>query len=638
MDIQRQTAQGSPESKARLRRKNKRKVFRVFVQIALLVTFAAFGILSVIKSMQNQTVNLDSAQSSSTLYAGGSQSNQFIALSYPGLTKSESLESKIINDRNFAEQIAALKSAGYVTISQNDIINYYMNYERLPQKALFLIFEDGIRNTISLAQPVLEENRYRATVCTYVNNLGQLNSNFMNASALQSLKNNPYWELGTNGYRLSYINVFDRYNNYFGHLNGSEFVKVYGYLWRDYNHYLMDFKRDEDRLRQESEQELISRIKSDYQQMHSVYLEALGSVPGLYIIMHSNTGAFGTDPVASNANRDSLTSMFSMNFNRQGTCLNTLESSIYDLSRLQVQSYFSTNHVLMRIQDDIGEQIPFVTGDEQEAAKWYVDDGVAEFKGDRMILTTQPRGEGRMTLKSTLLTDLDMTVTLEGNVAGSQSVYLRTDRNLNSGIQVSLENNVLFIREPDDQSRELFSKSLFEIDGGPFISEQEDEYNGLVALQNAIIQFDEDPVRVEEAKEKLAQLENMPVLTLDQGGTPYYPAIDISKRDSRKLRIRLVGSRLSVWVDDKPVVEQLSVSSTQMGAVAFQSKVYYQDEYSQRFLADDVYDAVFVSPQIRNVDDPDTVYYLYELEKRQTINSTITRWVNTIVEFFVDNF
>lgn len=243
-----------------------------------------------------------------------------------------------------------------------------------------------------------------------------------------------------------------------------------------------------------------------------------------------------------------------------------------------------------------------------------------------------------MTLKSTLLTDLDMTVTLQGNVVGCQSVYLRTDRNLKSGIQIALENNFLVIREPGSGNQELYRKSLFEIDGGPFISEQEDEYNGLVALQKAVIQFDEDPKRVEEAKAKLAELENTPVLTLEQGGEPYYPAIDISKRDSRKLRIRIKGSRLNVWVDDKPVAEQLSVASTQMGAVAFQSKVYYENEYSQRFLYDDVYDAVFVNPLIRNVDDPDTVYYLYELTQRQTINSTITRWFNSVVDFFMNNF
>lgn len=635
MQNQPETAKASDKTLARLRRFNRVKVVRTALQVALLVGAVVFGVISLINNRVNQSTAEDHTVRAEI---PTDQEPSFIALSYPGLTKSESLTSKIVNDKVFAKQMAVLKQMGYVTISQQDILNYYLNYGSLPEKALFLIFEDGIRNTVALAQDVLKENNYQATVCTYVNNMGEVNSKFITSPILKSLKGSGTWEIGTNGYRLSYINVYDRYGNYFGHLNGQEFVKVYEYLWRDYNHYLMDFKRDEDRLREESDKELIQRIKRDYTLMEETFLKDLGAVPGLYILMHSNTGAFGTDPIASNTNRDSLTSIFAMNFNRQGTCLNTLDSSIYDLSRLQVQSYFSTNHLLMRIQDDIGEEMAFITGDDQEAENWYVDKGVAEFTGNKIILTTPPRGEALMTLKNKLFTDFDLTITLEGNVVGCQSVYLRTDRRLESGIQVALENNELVIRDLSDTDKELFRKDLFELDGGPFISQQEDERNGLITLQKAIIEFDEDPRRVEEAKVKLMELEQTPVLPLDQGGTPYYPVLDISDRASRKLRIRLVGSRMSVWVDDKAAVEQLSVSSPQVGSIAFGSKVYMDDEYSQRFLYDDVYDAVFISPVVRNAENQDKIEYAYELTQRQTFNSTITRWVNTVVDFFLNNF
>ena len=627
------------EAQDLLRRKNRYKVIRTIAQIAALLALALYLIVPPIVSKLSglgATSPVAAVSSNDSIDSGSEPS--FIAISYPGLTKSKSLDSKIINRDVFSEQITALKNAGYVTISQDDIVNFYQYYGSLPRKALFLIFEDGIQNTTDLAQEVLDANNYHATVCSYANNIDAANSKFINANALKALQNKGGWEIGTNGYRLAYINVFDRYGNYFGNLNADEFVNVYTYLYRDYNHYLMDFKRDEDRLRQERVDELKERILKDYDLMRLSYTQSLGSVPGLYILMHSNTGAFATDPIASDANRDGLTSIFSMNFNRQGTCLNKLNSSIYDLSRLQVQSYFSTNHLLMRIKDDIGEDLSFVTGDEQEAENWYLDKGAAQFKGDQIILTSEPRGEGRMTLKSKLLYDLDMTATLQGNLAGYQSINLRTDRDLKRGIQVALENNELVIRDLSADGAELFRQDLFKFDGGPYISQEEDEHNGLVALQKALIQFDEDADRVAKAEARLAELENTPVLTLQDGGTPYYPELNISDRGNRKLRIRLVASRISVWIDGKPVVEQLQIPASNIGAIAFGAQSNSEGKYSQRYYSDDVYDTVVIDPIICDAEDPRKIYYAYTLVTTQTINARISGWFISLVDFFIDNF
>jgi len=629
-----------PVAERRLRWHNRVKVLRTVVQLAALAALAAYIVVSILGGRGLFGSGTPTAAS------GGEERTQsgegsFIAISYPGLTRSKSLESKIVNVDTFSQQLRALKDSGYVTVTQQDVLNNYYYYGSLPEKALFLIFEDGIQDTVQLAQSVLEDLNYRATISTYANNLDDASRRFITAEGLRSLASNGWWEMGTNGYRLSYINVYDRYGNFFGNLNGSEYVKVSPWLWRDYNHYLMDFIRDEDRLRLESEAELRKRIQADYDLMSSTYAARLGGVPGLYILMHSNTGAFATDPIASDANREGMTGIFAMNFNRQGTCLNTLKSSVYDLSRLQVQSYFSTNHLLMRIQDDTGDDVAFVTGDAQQAENWYRDEGAAQFESGQITLTTQPRGEGRIALKGQMMADLDMTVTLKGNLIGCQRVNLRTDRDLKTGIQVGLEDNELVIRDLSQGGLELARQGLFELDGGPYISTQEDEYNGLVALQNAIIQYDEDPLRVAQAQKKLAELENTPVVTLADGGTPYYPELDVADRASRKLRIRLVGSRLSVWVDDRPAVEQLLVSGGQVGLgllVLSAQASADEDEYSQRFFYDDVYDAVFVDPVVLDAQDQEKVLYSYTSEQLRTINGIITGWFNAAINFFLDNF
>ena len=625
----------------RVKRDNRRKVVRTVLQVLALVAALAFGVQAILRanSARQAQYALQTPAGSANAQADSAGSH-FIALSYPGLTRSTSIESRIVSQERFAEQLAALHASGYVTISQQDILNYYQNYGALPERALFLIFEDGLLSSISLADSLLERYGYRATLSTYAANLTKEGAPYITGEQLQSLQNNPRWEMGAGGNRLSYLNVFDRYGNFFGALTLEQFLRVRTYLWRDYNHYLMDFERDADRLRTETEAHLRERIAADYTAMQASYGQFIGAMPPLYLLMHANTGAFGTDAIASDANREGILANFSMNFNREGTCLNTLESSVYDLSRLQVQSYFSTNHLLMRIWDDTGEAVAFVTGDTEEADRWYQDGGAAEYRGNEIILTSPPAGEARLTLKSRLFTDVDMSVTLGGNLVGRQSVYLRTDRTLSHGLEIALTDNNLEVWSLGEAQELLYQQSLFELDGGPYISTQEDELNGLIACQQAIIDLDSDPARVAEATARLQELSVQPVLTLADGGTPYYPENDTATRGQRLLRIRLTGQRLNVWVDGKPAVEQLKVDGVQLGSLGLGSRVFENqgENFTQHNIFDDVYDAVFTDLSIADAENPKTVLYAYQLNQEETINAVINRWVNNVIDFFVDHF
>jgi hypothetical protein len=242
----------------------------------------------------------------------------------------------------------------------------------MPERALFLLFEDGRRDTAVFSQPILEKYNYLASANTYADKFEEKDGKFLSAKDLKTMLRSTFWELGTNGYRLSYINVFDRYDNYYGHLNSTEFISINQYLKRDYNHYLMDFKRNEDRIREESIDEMKERIQTDYELMQQSYVENIGYLPQLYTLMHSNTGAFGTDPLVSNENRTYITSMFSMNFNREGSCMNSLASSVYDLTRMQPQAYWYPNHLLMRIKDDMQQDMTFVwaTKPKRQTGPW----------------------------------------------------------------------------------------------------------------------------------------------------------------------------------------------------------------------------------------------------------------------------
>lgn len=623
-----------------LRRKNRHKTIRYVVQYALFAALLFFLVAEYVLPSQfhaYQAVNAKTAPEGEYLSAE-EEGGGFVCISYSGINQLDDRESSIVSLRAFKEQMAALAASGYVTVSQQDVVDYYLYHGTLPQKALMLIFEDGIRDTTSLVQDTLQKYNFLATACTYANNLYDLNTRFLNVADCKALLKNSYWEMGTNGYRLAYINIFDRYENYFGHLNANEYARIMHYLVRDYNHWLMDFLRDEDRLRQESVEQMKQRVAVDYEGMRTVYTDSLGYVPLTYILMHSNTGMFGTDADLSAENRQHLTNLFAMNFNRQGSCWNTTASSVYDLTRMQPQPYWYTNHLLMRIWDDTGHDVAFVTGDEKEAENWYVDKGKAEFKTREIALTSEPYGYGRMALKSALLTDVEVSVRLDGNIVGEQAIYLRSDRNLEGGVRIALENNHLVVTEVGGEG-ELANVDLFTFDGGPFVSKQEDEHAGLVALQQAIIDYDEDEERRAQAQAELTRLEGQHVKTLAEGGEPYVPALDIADRDSRELLIRLQGDQLNIWIGDKQAVQNVTVQTTRRGTVVLESTPWQPDEdYSQRNLHDDVYDGVFTDLIIRNPADPEEVYHSYVLTERQTINGAIQDFFSRLSTFFVNNF
>ena len=525
---------------------------------------------------------------------------RFICVSYNGVNTSEKLESKIIHLETFRKQAALLAQSGYVTITQQDVLNYYSEHKGLPEKAMLLLFEDGIYNTAVLTQPTLERFNYKATMCTYSGNLDDTQGLYVTAQNVKDLIGTTFWEIGSNGYRLSYINVFDRYRNYFGHLNQKEHQAVRSYLRRDYNHYLMDFLRDKDRLREETEAEMKRRISWDYDQMREDYTAA-GEVPALYVLMHSNTRAFGNDALVSEQNEQEMMKLFRMNINRQGSCLNTTESSIWDLTRLESRHYFSPNHLMMRIWDDTGDNVSFLAGDLEAASRWEVSGGVADMEGDRIILTTLPYGEATMRLKDCEAEDPEVDVILQGNVVGKQGIILRATEDGSAGISVALENNYLVIRSMAEPDVKLYEINLFEFDGGPFISREQNELDGLIALQKAIIAFDEDPERVRRAEAVLPDLEAMVVVNIEEGGEPYYPDLDISQRDERRMRIRLEGNELSVWIDDRPAAENLRVPAAPGRQLMLTGAVSNDTErFSRENLDDDVYDAVFINLTVRD--------------------------------------
>lgn len=603
--------------------KDKRKIIRSILEAIVLMVLAVVIIraLFVMKSYEPY----DEAKTE----MGDGTGDGFTAISYIAVDREGT--SGMISVSRLKEQLKALYDNGYVTITQKDILDYYKNGKALPKKALFLMFEDGRRDTAIFAQKTMEKYNFKGTMLSYGDRLGSRDFKFLTSKDLLNLKKSSYWELGSNGYRLSYINVFDRYQNFLGELSSAEYVKLRKYLGRNYNQYLMDYIRDAYGIPEESYGEMKERVSGDYRLMQEIYTKKLGKVPDVYVLMHSNTGSFGDNDKVSGVNKEWITKLFSMNFNREGYSYNTAESSLYDLTRMQPQAYWYPNHLLMRIKDDSKADLKFVDGDVKRRNSWETIKGAAEYKDSDIILTSESQGSGLLRLKgSENYNNLMISLSMTGNILGSQAIYLRGDEKLSRYIKISLQNNYLIAEE---NGKVLYKLNLDELDGKKPKSMEEDRQEALQkeyeVYKNGSSSFGAGTY-MEEQKEpdtKGAKL-------VSEGAEPYLPDLSINEAGNRKITIILEGSSLTVKVDGKLAADRISVGNTEPGYVYLES-AWGEYGYSQRNIADDVYDGVFCNLVIWNGQSQSSALYDNRLKGMEKVQYTIKNKWNNLINWFI---
>lgn len=579
--------------------KEKRKKFRVVLQIIILLG-VVFLIVNAVFTFKKYKPYDDNP--------GSAGRKGFVALSYFGVDRVGT--QSLIGQDLLRQHLAILQDRGYVTITQQDILDYYQKGKKLPVKSLFLMFEDGRRDTAIFAQDILENLNDKATMCTYPEKFEKQDTKFLMPAELKELEKNTFWEMGTNGYRLYFINVFDRYNNYLGNMDPLEHSMIAPVLGRKYNHYLMDYIRDEIGYPLESYQVMRHRIDYDYTKLKDVYSKELGYVPGLYVLMHSNTGSFGNNDKVSAVNGYWMHKLFKMNFNREGYSLNNHECNIYDLTRMQPQSYWPVNHLLTRINDDTSQKLAFADGDKERHDKWITLQGAAEMRPEKIILTTTAKGKGLLQLKdSKNYKDIHLTVNLRGNKFGTQNIYLRASDNLASYVSVGIVNNFLIITDNSmGQKHELLKYNLDRIDGIPEKSIDEDKQEVVEKELETFARYAQSASMGKIYVDKLKSKAQEEPTTVAGGAKLYQPVLSYHARGNRKLTIDLSGQNLKVLVDGKEVGQPYNLEAANPGAVYLEAD-WAGYGWSQINLADDVYDGIFQKLVIKNIAKEEKVLY-----------------------------
>ena len=624
-------------------KKKKRKIFETKTDVIVLIrSIFELVVLGVVLFMlirlfvtPDRYVAYD--QNDTNIVSGSD--NGFICISYVGVDRTGT--ETLVCDDDLEQQLGILKELGYVTVTQQDIIDYYEKGASLPDKALFLIFEDGRTDTAIFSQPSLERNNYIATMLSYGSNLESKDSKKLRSKDLVKLEKSSFWENGSNGYRLSYINVFDRYGRFLGEMDSLEYNSIKQYLGREYNHYLMDYYRDENYMPVESYNAMRERISYDYELMQDTYLRGLGYVPKLYAIMHSNTDMFGNNVRVSEVNKENMEKLFALNINREGFAVNTIDSDMFDLTRLQTQPYWSVNHLLMRIWDDLDDSnkdnIKFVKGDRTRGDNWDTQVGVSEFEENEIFLVTLPDSRGLIALKdSSSYKDIKVETTLTGNYCGDQSIILRSDGNSDSGIKITFRLKDMIVSENGIEIAKIDLDEIMEV---RYDSIEEDKRNSLAGeykmRSDSARTWEESMAYSMEEKETAEQ----EVQTVADGAQPYIPTIEAHIPAKWEVIINLKDDKLNVSVNGYEALVNCTVNTRSEGCVKLEAAVLPEIEYRQRNIVDDVYESRYEDLVITSLaqNNYDTVLYDNRLHGEEHAIHSVATWWNRIIDWFVEN-
>lgn len=552
------------------RRKDRIKAYKVAVQIVIVAVLA--GLIVKALFTLNGYDEPDRSQWNSR--------NGFVAVSYFGVGRNGT--SELIAKDKLEEQLKALYEQGYMTISQDDVLAYYNEGKPLPEKALFLSFEDGRNDSALFAEPMLEKYNFKATLLTYANKFGSKEGKFLQPKELLKMTRSGYWELGSNGYRLSYINIVDENGKFLGERLPGEFPEQK--TARYYTHYLMDFIRDANGVPVEHRSEMEARIGSDYEQMKEIYTKSLGYVPRTYMIMHANTLYNGMNPLVQAANDKGIRELFQLHFNREGNAMNSEKDNPLNLTRVQPAPYWETNHLLMELRRASGHDLAFVTGDETQAGQWKLGAGAAEFADDRIALTSPPGAAGMLTLPGSETWDnVDLSLRLGGHYSGEQSVFLRYGGDGASYVR-------LLLRE------------------GEFAVEQK---------------------APGEEPDKLLSI-------------PFEAAAD--GRNRAELRAKLLDGKLSVSLDGnevlsgQPIDERIGSGALTLAAKANPRDARWNEYDEQDTIYDGVFEAVEVREAVAGEEAEGKQLYSNRLNGLQLLAQTIGRAYHRAVDWAIETF
>ncbi|UJX41623.1 hypothetical protein K9F62_02675 [Desulfovibrio sp. JY] len=370
------------------------------------------------------------------------QREGFMAISYGGLSldeKSKTLTSK----KRLREQLSALAKAGYQTVTTKDVKNFYDADGPLPDKALYLMFEGGRKDSVLFSQPILVQTGYNASLYLSGDVVTGWNRFFVRSDELRKVAANPFWDVNSMGFHSKLINETPE---------------------GGYAYYLTARLDARDGKPGETPEAFAARVAADYKQAYATITDETGKPPLGYLFMPANTLGVSLPPAIAAPNDAGLDRYFPVAFTRVGESYNSRQADPRRLARLQIDPTWSPDRLLLEIESRLPRSSFLDFSNSVLRGLWQVGTGAITANGQGLTLANPAGKDGFALLRGTEgFENFLCRVKVVPARGGAALIYLRY-RNSGSYVRIQVTEDQVIVREKNEHALNTLVNYVLPVD------------------------------------------------------------------------------------------------------------------------------------------------------------------------------
>lgn len=275
----------------------------------------------------------------------------FMALSYAGIGEGD--PEVYPAPKRVAEQLAALRAAGYRTITPADALAFLEDRRPLPAKALLLLFEGGRKDSVIYAAQPLQQARFAGTLALPTRLLKARGNFFLRRGDLKRIAKMGYWSFAGMGH--------EAIDEMPAAPDGEPGHFLTRRAWTDAG--------------AESDADYARRVAADYATCREILAPFAAAEPLAYVYPFADAGQGPeADPNARALNRDEVERHFQLAFVGALHPFNGPGADPYELNRWRVPGNVTGEELVWLL----GQFAPRAgaAGDLRDVDAWQLDGGV----------------------------------------------------------------------------------------------------------------------------------------------------------------------------------------------------------------------------------------------------------------------
>jgi len=258
--------------------------------------------------------------------AGPRDAHEFVALAYEGVSE----DPRDIGPDRFKEQVAALRQAGYRTITLQDVRALYRDGKPLPRRALLLTFDQSRKSSYFDARAVLQRAGWNAVMFLWTRPIRDEDPAALRWPYVRAMLRGGAWESGAQ--------------------SDNGFERVIADHSGNRRNFMTSPRWSPGEMRYETPDEFSRRLNEDHEACRKLIERETGAAPIAYAFPYGDFGQYDERAILSRRlNLDLAAKYYDLGFILGTAALNTRHSDPRRLNRLLVSPQWTGAELVQRL-------------------------------------------------------------------------------------------------------------------------------------------------------------------------------------------------------------------------------------------------------------------------------------------------